>query len=147
MKDNINYYKCYVYSLGLAVYTFSYYETLIIDICADINEEFRDKYYRRSSMTSGALNGKFANLIDTAPEDKREVLSVISKDFGALIEKRNALIHAHPVHGNILNYQTRVNKEGVNDYTWSLRDIEDFIDVLGTKISEAADIKTQLESE
>lgn len=144
MKDNIKYYKCYVYQLGLAVYTFSYYETLIVDICGNIDEEFRFNYYRESSMTSGTLNRKLVDLIKVAPDDKKEALSKISQDFGVLIEKRNALIHAHPIYGNVLNYQTKINKKGINDYTWSLRDVEDFIDEIGTKINEAVNIKDRL---
>lgn len=146
MKDNIQYYKCYVYHLGLAVYTFSYYETLIIDICAVLDQNFRDKYYRKKSMTSGFLNKELNDLIKTSPKDNRDALFVMSQDFRALIEKRNALIHAHPIYGNILNYQTNVEKIGINDYTWSLKDIEYFIDVLGTKIYEAASLKALLEN-
>lgn len=135
VKDNckidvrIPFVEDYVNLLGTAIYCFNYYESCIVDILSFHDKEFRQKYYRELSLTSGKLKNEFAKIknaqIATIPGLDRCYL-----DFSEIIEERNRLIHSHPVtdavESQILNYQADI-KKSVHDFKWGREEIRFFI--------------------
>jgi hypothetical protein len=126
----------YAALLGKAVYAFAYYEWTIIYIIDKFKKGFVAEYSRpkKQGLTSGAVKRelKDATAKATFPINnvtERDILDCISK-FEELIEKRNALIHAHPFTAKdgsqILGYQTNTSKK-LSDVEWPTAAIENLI--------------------
>lgn len=121
----------YVLNLGETVYKFSYYEWIIIYIVEILNPGFVKDYSRaKSPMTSGAVKNKFEQAIESTDFTefavaKHEMMQCFG-EFKQLVEKRNALIHAHPISyktgAQILAYQGNLSKV-ISDYTWTNENI------------------------
>lgn len=133
----------YAALLGKAVYAFAYYEWTIIYIIEKSKLGFVSEYSRpqKQGLTSGAVKKELKEAttkvnfpINNVTEN--DVISCINK-FEELIEKRNALIHAHPFTAKdgsqILGYQTSASKK-LSDVEWPMAAIEDLI----KEIDEAA---------
>lgn len=135
----------YIYLLGVATYCFSYYEGTIVDILSVIDKDFRQKYYRKSAMTSGQLAQQFK---DYLPHHLDIIgLSECHSDFAKMVDIRNRLIHGHPItdpiEGQILNYQASIKKE-ICDYKWTSNRIIDFILEIDSCESTAAQLLDRL---
>lgn len=126
----------YSFILGKAIYIFSYYEWIIINIMEKLNPGFVNYYSRPINipLTSGKVKSEFYNMINqnTFPKcgiNKTE-FDDCYKQFDALIEKRNALIHAHPITdidgSQILSYQTKPNMK-FSDIIWTVYKVEELI--------------------
>lgn len=125
----------YVALVGKAIYVFAYYEWSIIWIVEFIQPGFVQEYSRaRHPMTSGAIKTHFQeaiekSLVDDASVSKGELEACLS-EFDALIIKRNALIHAHPVTdvdgAQVLAYQTNPSRP-LPDMKWQAKDVIELI--------------------
>ena len=124
----------YVALVGKAVYVFAYYEWTIIWIIEYLEPGFVSEYSRGKPITSGGdrgVKGRLKSAIDS-PKDTLEnstieELKSCLATFSLLIEKRNALIHAHPCTDNddaqILVYQTQTSKS-LPDMKWPSAEVE-----------------------
>jgi len=124
----------YAALVGKAVYVFAYYEWTIIWITEHLSAGFVQEYSRESVMTSGRVKMKFEDAIqnlESMPEGVTEEELVECKElFSQLIDKRNALIHAHPCTDNdgsqILAYQTKITKP-IPDMKWPVSEVNSII--------------------
>lgn len=141
----------YVALVGKAVYIFAYYEWAIICIVEILRSGFVGRYSRGKPMTSGAVKDELQSAIDDLPAGFRKVSQVelqrICDEFGRLIVKRNALIHAHPVtdfdRSQILAYQAEVTKP-LPDMIWPTSELISFIAVFDSAACQACSILDQL---
>ena len=123
----------YVNLLGIAVYLFSYYEWGIISVIDRLEPGFVNEYCREHPMTSGKVSNRLGTTVDSYAGDtrveKRE-LERCSLTFRDLVQKRNALIHAHPITDDggaqILNYQASPTKK-IPDLKWKAARLEKFV--------------------
>jgi hypothetical protein len=141
----------YAAILGKAVYLFAYYEWIIIYIIEYLDKGFVSEYSRptKRPLTSGSVNVKLKETIakvdfSTLTVDNAD-LEQCQQEFENLIDKRNALIHAHPITdkdgSQILAYQARPSK-AISDMTWKLSEIESLIkeiDATGVKAGKILD--------
>lgn len=123
---------------GKAIYAFAYHESGIVTIIQWLGEKgFRGKYYRsKTPMTSGGVLKVWRRAIDSLPDDFHPVLksslSAHVTEFERLINKRNALVHAHPItspdddRSQILAYQTHMSRPHP-DLIWRRETVEGFI--------------------
>jgi hypothetical protein len=127
----------YTARLGVAVYLFAYYEWTIIYIIQYLETGVEPSFvaqYCRGSMMSGQVAAKLEAVIGNEKTEFKgatmDELAAISKEFGGLIDRRNALIHAHPVtdrEGNqTLNYQGKTTKK-ISDMHWPEEEVTRFI--------------------
>lgn len=90
----------YAALVGKAIYVFAYYEWTIIYIINCLQAGFVDRYSRGKPMMSGNVKQEFQSIIDNLGASSVKVsaaeIQACCDDFGRLIPKRNALIHAHP---------------------------------------------------
>ena len=91
----------YAALVGKAVYVFAYYKWTIIYIVDHLQSGFVATYSRGAPMTSGRVRQELQGAINNpqtsfAGVSKSELQACCNK-FGELVNKRNALIHAHPV--------------------------------------------------
>lgn len=123
----------YTAILGTAVYVFAYYEWAVIYLIQQFKPGFVALYCRREvPMTSGRVKQELRSVLNDPAtvyaEVTREELQGCFDRFGVLIDKRNALIHAHPVTdrdgSQILNYQTCVGRP-LPDMKWTIREIKE----------------------
>ena len=119
----------YVKLVGTAVYLFSYYEWAIIYVVERLEPGFVPEYCRkhRRGMTSGTVFTRFMNAVERYAGDKgveKTELKCCGLTFDHLVQKRNALIHAHPITDDggaqILNYQASPAKQ-ISDMKWGGR--------------------------
>ena len=124
----------YASLVGKAVYIFAYYEWAIIYIIEFLRAGFVNKYSRGASMTSGTVRRELQETIDDpqvsfAKVSKAEFQAFCDR-FASLIDRRNALIHAHPITdadgSQILAYQTKVTKP-LPDVKWPKTEVESAI--------------------
>ncbi len=125
----------YATQLGKAVYLFAYYEWTIICIINQIVPDFTREYCRgEKPLTSGLVLKEFKKAMnafnkDTEQPMNQEFTTYVST-FETLINKRNALVHAHPAtdtNGNqILSWQTN-SKRHLHDLKWTETEIQRFI--------------------
>ena len=109
----------YATLLGKAIYIFAYYEWGIIYIIENFNHGFVHTYSREKTMTSGVVKSELKRVISDVNTDfskiTQEELRKCFVQFNELIDKRNALIHAHPCAdtdgAQILSYQTMPHRE------------------------------------
>jgi hypothetical protein len=125
----------YVALVGKAVYIFAYYEWSIIWIVELIQPGFVQEYSRaKRPMTSRDVKNRFQKAIETSSVDDTRVskqeLKACLGDFDALIIKRNALIHAHPITdvdgAQVLAYQTNTSRP-LPDMKWQAGEVVDLI--------------------
>ena len=125
----------YVKLVGTAVYLFSYYEWAIIYVVERLEPGFVDEYCRkhRSGMTSGTVFTRFMNAVEHYAGDKgveKTELKCCELTFDHLVQKRNLLIHAHPITDDggaqILNYPASPAKQ-ISDMKWDVASLQEFI--------------------
>ena len=125
----------YVALVGKAVYIFAYYEWSIIWIVELMQPGFVKEYSRAERpMMSGAVKARLKAAIETSSVDdtrvsKRELEACLA-EFDALIIKRNALIHAHPITdvdgAQVLAYQTNSSRP-LPDMKWQAEEVAGLI--------------------
>ena len=139
----IPYDKEYVQALGLAVYAFAYYEWQIAYIIERLEPGFLVQYCRGRPMTSGVLHGKFEAVLETQCGDDPMGIQSLCDEFRLLVDKRNALIHAHPITAKdgsqIINYQGSPRK-AISDMEWPIEAIEKFAEEVSDEAVKANDI-------
>lgn len=124
----------YVELLGKAVYVFAYYESIIIYLIDVLDPGFLETCCRgKRPLPSSEVGKRFWNAIRSSRETAHDDLKALhdcATEFQKLIERRNALVHAHPItdtDGNqILHYQTSVSRS-FPDMKWDKRSIKDFL--------------------
>lgn len=124
----------YAALVGKAVYVFAYYEWTIVYIIEFLRNGFVGQYSRGKSLTSGNVRDELQRTIDSLAGGSQKVsasdLQGVCDEFGTLIVKRNALIHAHPVTdwdgAQILAYQTKITKP-LPDMKWPKKEVESII--------------------
>ena len=138
--------ESYTGLLGKAVYAFTYYEWTIIYIIEYLQSGFVQDYSRKTIMTSGKVSSYFSNLYVAGHEMETDIIKC-QKDFAYLFERRNALIHAHPITAEdgaqILNYQTK-SKSIYHDVQWTADAIKDFISEVDSAEWRAASLLDRL---
>ena len=135
----------YAALVGKAVYVFAYYEWTIIYIIDSFVNGFVSEYSRptKRPFTSGDVYLKFKEIIDQTSfpwsNVSKSEIDECQMHFKELIDKRNALIHAHPATVKdgiqILAYQTQPSKP-ITDMIWTNSSIEELIqeiDKMGVK--------------
>lgn len=127
----------YIEYLGCAIYSFTYYEGIIVDILSCVDDNFRNLYYRKLSLSSGQLKNEFKKRINISSNIYKEKLQECFNDFSYLISKRNRLVHAQPIAGEILLYQADTDKN-IHDFIWEKKDIKTFIFEIEEKQKYAA---------
>ena len=140
VKTRVPFDEDYVKLVGTAVYLFSYYEWTIIYIIERLEPGFVAEYSREQTMPSGEVLNRFKRALeqDAGGHDvDRSTLRSCSDEFAGLVDKRNALIHAHPITdiggAQILNYQSKPSRP-ISDMKWEDVDIEK----LTEEVDEAA---------
>jgi len=133
----------YAALVGKALYVFAYYEWTVIYIIDYLENGFVNHYSRGKPMTSGVVSKHFETAIS-----KNTLISLSTKadllncytDFSNLIDKRNALIHAHPITdidgSQILAYQANPQKT-ISDISWPDNEVEGLIDEIDKAAVEA----------
>ena len=134
MKTKVPFDEDYVNFLGKAVYLFSYYEWVVICIVERLKPGFVAEYSRKKSMTSRKVHNRFKIALEQdigGHHMDKTTLESCSHEFDGLVDKRNALIHAHPSNdidgAQILNYQSNLSKP-ISDMKWQTVDIEKFVE-------------------
>lgn len=141
----------YATLVGKAVYVFAYYEWTIIWIIEFLEAGFVHEYSRGKPITSGGVKSRFKTAINTLQASQNKVspteLNSCFSTFSKLIEKRNALIHAHPctdIDGaQILAYQTQTSKP-IPDMKWPNSEVEKIISEIDKAACEAAVVLDKL---
>ena len=91
----------YTALVGRAVYVFAYYEWAVIYLIEQFRPGFVHRYSRGAPMTSGRVREELKAILGDPTTTYTEVssteLAASCSRFARLIEKRNALIHAHPI--------------------------------------------------
>ncbi len=131
--------------VGKAVYIFAYYEWTIIWIIERLDKGFLSKYHRGNPMTSGDVKMKLQEVINNSlikhSNISKKELQECCDTFGAMIVKRNALIHAHPITdttgAQILAFHTKPSKP-LPDIKWSIAEVEIIISEIDAAESDAA---------
>ena len=139
----------YVQTLGEAVYAFAYYEWTIIYIIERLEPGFVGEYSRgvnsvtrvaaeRFPMTSGVVAKRLGRALSEWRGNgvvPRSDLESCRSRFRSLVDKRNALIHSHPITdmdgAQVLNFQTKIKKDkkvrkAISDMKWGKDSVRDF---------------------
>ena len=97
-------------------------------------------------MTSGDVLKAFKKAIKQAPSDfdgNKAALKDCFNEFGRLIPKRNALVHAHPITdidgAQILNYQGELSKP-ISDLKWDEEKVCDFARDIDAAVCRASEL-------
>lgn len=134
MHTRVPYDNNYTILVGTAVYIFAYYEWAIIYLIQQYKTGFVIRYSRGTPMASGAVRNELAAILANGATvygavSKAE-LQACHDEFSRLIDKRNALIHAHPITdkdgSQILNYQTHTDRV-LPDMKWPGEQVEEAI--------------------
>jgi hypothetical protein len=121
----------YTALVGTAVYVFAYYEWAMIYLIQQFKPGFVSRYCRGAPMTSGEVKRELEAVLNDASIIYTKVslaeLNGCCSRFASLIDKRNALIHAHPITdtdgSQILNYQAKVDRP-LPDMKWPVTSVE-----------------------
>ena len=141
----------YVELLGKAVYLFAYYEWIIIYLIEVLAPGFLQTYSRgKQPLPSGEVGKRFTSAIGSsrvmAPDHLNE-LHDCATEFQKLVDRRNALVHAHPItdtDGNqILHYQTSLSRS-LPDMKWDERSIKDFLVAADAAVDRAHSLYMKL---
>ena len=142
----------YVTLLGKTVYLFSYYEWTIIYIAEKLQPGFLAEYCRQhwNGMTSGQVSRRFMNAVEGYSGGNgvgKVELECCRQTFDSLVQKRNALIHAHPITDSdgaqILNYQASPGKQ-ISDMKWEVPHLEAFLRELDVAAVQASQLFDRL---
>ena len=138
----------YAAHLGKAVYVFAYYEWTIIYIIDYLKNGFVSEYSRgKHPKTSGVVAQDLKSAIDknsiSSLSISKSDLETCHQKFSVLKDKRNALIHAHPITdkdgSQILSYQTNSSK-AISDIKWPQEEIKHLIQEIDKEAVKAGDI-------
>lgn len=137
----------YAKIVGKAIYMFAYYEWTIIYIIENLKPGYINEYSRMTIKTSGTVSKDLKEVIDSLDSiftSKKNNLEACHKSFSELIEKRNALMHAHPVtdedDGQIMAYQANPDKKVISDMVWSPTKVEELIKEIDVAAVEAGSV-------
>ena len=142
----------YVQAIGEAVYCFAYYEWMVIYIIQRLKPGFVAEFSRSKKMTSGMVSQRFKRVLRESTEmTAMEGIDIATchKDFDALVGRRNALIHAHPITesstgAQILNFQGIVSQD-IADMKWDREAVDSFVKDVGSASIRAGKLFGQLE--
>ena len=152
MNTRVPFDDAYVTLVGKTVYVFSYYEWTVIYITEKLQPGFLAEYCRRhwKGMTSGQVSRRLMNAVESYVGDsgvERNELECCWLTFDTLVQKRNALIHAHPITdadgAQILNYQASPAKQ-IADMKWKATRLEEFLRQLDVAAVQAGQIFARL---
>jgi hypothetical protein len=130
---------------------FAYYEWAVIYLVERFKRGFVTRYCRGAPMTSGQVRKELEAILS----DSSTVYTKVSQAelegacslFASLIEKRNALIHAHPITDSdgsqILNYQARVDRP-LPDLKWPVASVQEVLQEFDAAACEANDLLHRL---
>lgn len=124
----------YSAAVGAAVYVFAYYEWALIHLIHQFKAGFLDRYCRGAPMSSGEVKRELESVLSDSASPYVRISRAELRDccdrFATLIDKRNALIHAHPITAadgsQILNYQTRMDRP-LPDMRWPLSAVNEAV--------------------
>jgi len=141
----------YAKLIGQAVYSFGYYEWMIVYLINSLDNGFVLEYSRKKLFTSGKVAKKLKGVIDQINYSHKGINKSQLEDchvqFHSLIDKRNALMHGHPIthvdESQILAYQTIVTKS-IPDITWTVDALMGFISEINKAISSTSSIHDRL---
>jgi hypothetical protein len=131
IKTRVPYDSQYTALVGTAVYVFAYYEWAVIYLVEQYKPGFVSRYCRGAPMTSGGVKKELEAILrdpqTTYTHAAKASLEACFQEFARLIDKRNALIHAHPITdrdgSQILNYQARMDRP-LPDMKWPVAEVE-----------------------
>ena len=131
MRTRVPYDPNYTALVGTAVYVFAYYEWEVIYLIQQFKPGFVERYCRGAPMPSGGVKKELEAVLKDSgiayTAVTRLELQACFDEFARLIEKRNALIHAHPITdydgSQILNYQAKVDRP-LPDMKWPVAEVE-----------------------
>jgi hypothetical protein len=111
-----------------------YYEWSVIYLIEQFKPGFVARYCRGAPMPSGQVRQELESILSDSTivytKVSRAELEACRTLFASLIDKRNALIHAHPITdtdgSQILNYQTRVDRP-LPDMRWPVVSVNDVL--------------------
>jgi hypothetical protein len=144
LRTRVPYDPQYTALVGTAVYVFAYYEWAVIYLIQQFKPGFVGRYCRGAPMTSGGVKKELEAVVNSpsttfSTVSKAELEACVTR-FSALIDKRNALIHAHPITdrdgSQILNYQARVDRP-LPDMKWPVTEVESAIGEFDSAACEA----------
>jgi hypothetical protein len=148
----------YIKWLGVAVYSFAYMEGTVIDIYRFLDDSFAQKYFRaEKGITSGQLKNHFESFLNKNKSSlvlpvgvKIQDIETVFNEFHDLTERRNALIHAHPVTlpsgGEGLAFQTGKPKAKEKDVVWELNEIKQFCKIIENKVYDFSKVADPFKS-
>lgn len=124
----------YTALIGTAVYVFAYYEWAVIYLIQQFKPGFVARYCRGAPMTSCQVKRELETILKDVgivyTRVSRAELQTCCDMFANLIDKRNALIHAHPITdtdgSQILNYQARADRP-LPDMKWPVASVNEFL--------------------
>lgn len=137
----------YTALLGTAVYVFAYYEWAVIYLIQQYSPGFVHRYCRGAPMPSGQVRAELEKIMSDPTISytavSRDELQICHDRFAALIERRNALIHAHPITdadgGQILYRQARLDRP-LPDMKWSRENVQQAIREFDAAACEASEL-------
>lgn len=137
----------YSATVGAAVYVFAYYEWALIHLIHRFKAGFLDRYCRGAPMSSGGVKRELESVLSDAATPyariSREELRSCYDRFATLIDKRNALIHAHPITAadgaQILNYQTRTDRP-LPDMKWPITAVSEVLQEFDAAACETTEV-------
>jgi hypothetical protein len=144
MATRVPFDPSYTALVGTAVYVFAYYEWAVIYLIQQFKPDFVSRYCRAAPMTSGQVKRELEAILNDAATvytkvSRAELVACCSR-FASLIDKRNALIHAHPITdtdgATILNYQTKVDRP-LPDMKWPAASVEQVLQEFDAAACEA----------
>ena len=144
LRTRVPYDPQYTALVGKAVYVFAYYEWAVIYLIEQFKPGFVNRYCRGAPMTSGGVKKELEGVVNShgtiLSNVSRPELEACVMRFSALVKKRNALIHAHPITdrdgSQILNYQARVDRP-LPDMKWPVSEVEAAITEFDSAACEA----------
>ena len=152
MKTRVPIDDAYAALVGKTVYLFSYYEWTVIYITEKLQPGFLAEYCRQhwTGMTSGQVSSRLINAVEGYAEGngvEKGELECCWLTFDALVHRRNALIHAHPITdadgAQILNYQASPGKQ-ISDMKWEATRLEAFLTELDVAAVQASQLFARL---
>ena len=131
VRTRVPYDSQYSALVGTAVYVFAYYEWAVIYLIQQFKPGFVARYCRGAPMTSGGVKKELEAILANPTTNYTAVtaaeLEACFQEFARLIDRRNALIHAHPITdrdgSQILNYQAKVDRS-LPDMKWPVSEVE-----------------------
>lgn len=152
MNIHVPFDDAYIKLVGTAVYCFFYYEWIIVWVIEQLDPGFVNEYCRGRprGFTSGLVSNRFRHAVECYDSGKgveKTELECAVQTFHNLVQKRNALIHAHPITGDggdqILNYQTSPTRK-ISDLKWDDATLQGFICEVNTAVCQIGAIHDRL---